>query len=308
MEDFITTAFGDHLLPIWSLRQDTWFCSLGAPPNAIPLLAVSHMTPLIDLLDPITSVETLRALDYTKAPVWFNAKEHWLSWIPTEPTSVLFEDPIGYLFDERPVDTVDEYTDFYGSGSDDGMPNEPSRILAGIRLSQEWTNIATTTASRLHEICMTLTASSDFYCRNRWTGDLADVPQKMDVTEVLVIHFTEEKAQEAVTVVDMSKIGISMEDRQYIHSLRLDERAKTGVLYYLDRDYQNTTFSHLLKHNVPIHYAYTNTEKGNWRYLRLSPEVWNEFSTVSEKKRNSEVLLEDLPSYEEWKTDWNRSD
>jgi hypothetical protein len=77
----------------------------------------------------------------------------------------------------------------------------------------------------------------------------------------------------------------------------------------MSRDFHEANFPHLLLHRVPIHVAWTNEEKGNWRFLRLSPEVWGEYAAVRAATTPGETItLADLPSGATWKNDWERSD
>ncbi|KAJ7511545.1 hypothetical protein B0H11DRAFT_1699608 [Mycena galericulata] len=108
----------------------------------------------------------------------------------------------------------------------------------------------------------------------------------------------------------LSASGLSSEDRNYVEALHLDARPKTGILFKLSRDYHEATFSHLLAHGVPVHYAWTEAEKMDGRFRRHSPDYWNEYSILSQDcaKADKEMKEEDLPSYSAWKEDLDRYD
>src|ERR1700761_1634473 len=108
----------DTLVPIWSFWNNTKWCSIYGPPDAIPLAAERYQHNPLRLLHGGTSEETLLDLDYTRYPVWYIPAEHWLGYIPTEALSEPMEDPIRHLFDRRPVRLVGEYAEIYGYDED----------------------------------------------------------------------------------------------------------------------------------------------------------------------------------------------
>ncbi|KAF8133105.1 hypothetical protein K438DRAFT_1787708 [Mycena galopus ATCC 62051] len=48
--------------------------------------------------------------------------------------------------------------------------------------------------------------------------------------------------------------------------------------------------------------------KGDWRFLRVNPEVWAEFLTEARRNPGTTISLRDLPSQAKWARDWGRSD
>ncbi|KAJ7848764.1 hypothetical protein B0H13DRAFT_1645410, partial [Mycena leptocephala] len=91
--------------------------------------------------------------------------------------------------------------------------------------------------------------------------------------------------------------------------LRLNDQPKVGVLYNMSRDFHEANLPHLVMHNVPIHVAWTDEEKKNWCFLRLSPEVWGEYAAMRASRTPGDVIsLADLPSRAAWRNDWDRSD
>lgn len=328
MDDFLVDSSGSPVEPIWSKRNDSWFCSFGATPDKIPFSAIKYKNPLPYLLKSTTPSDVLRALDYTKSPVWYNPEEHWLSWIPLgRPSWSDEEDPLAYLFDIRPVPTEANYTLMYGAGSDSDDPMEPKEVFAGYFIEENWQSTAKFHAQLLHGICMSLATTTTWYSSNRWTGASGDVPQKIDEPLLTMVHSSEDRARKAGAAIQRSTLSLvgfiawfqtlvrledttlHSEDQDYVRSLRLNERAKVGVLYNISRDLHEANFPHLLKHRVPIHVSWTDDEKNNWRFLRLSPEVWGEYAAVRASKSPGEIIsLADLPSGAAWKQEWDRSD
>ncbi|KAJ7806735.1 hypothetical protein B0H13DRAFT_1929446 [Mycena leptocephala] len=303
MDNFLTDTSGRVVEPAWSKRDDTWFCSFGASSESIPREALKFKTPLLYLLRSTTSDEVLAALDYTKSPVWYNPEEHWLSWIPLgrPDWSDGEDDLLAYLFDVRPIPTEANYASVYGTGSDSDDPMEPKDVFA-----------ATNTV---------------WYNTNRWTGASGDVPLKIEEVLFTMVLSSEEQAQrtgEAIkratlscagfiawfqTLIRLEDTALLQEDRDFVRSLRLSDRPKVRVLYNISRDLHEANFPHLIKHRVPIHVSWMEEEKNNWCFLRLSPEVWGEFSVAKASKAPDEdISLTDLPSGAAWRTEWERSD
>ncbi|KAJ6463804.1 hypothetical protein C8R47DRAFT_992408 [Mycena vitilis] len=150
------------------------------------------------------------------------------------------------------------------------------------------------------------------------------MPEEVDTDPVRLLHPTELRARQAIANIKretLSLLGfiswfqtvqhsgsLNAEDEEYVRSLRLDERPKAGVIYNLRRDFHEANFEHLLKFNVPIHVVWKEVMRNDWRFLRLRPEVWNEYVTTKEANPGVVITLQDLPSYEAWKDDWARSD
>ncbi|KAJ7873401.1 hypothetical protein B0H13DRAFT_2349097 [Mycena leptocephala] len=329
MDDFLLDSTGSTVEPTWSKRDDTWFCSFGASPDSIPRDALKFKAPLPYLLKSTTPDNVLTALDFAKSPVWYNPEEHWLSWVPLgKPNwSDHEEDPLAYLFDVRPVPTQANYTLMYGTGSDSDDPMEAKEVFAGYFLEESWQTTAKFHAELLHGICSTLATTTSWYCSDRWTGSSGDAPRKIEDTAITMVYSSEEGAQKAgaaikrstlsftgfiawfQTLIRLEDTSLHKEDQDYIRTLRLNDRPKAGVLYSMSRDLHEANFPHLILHRVPIHVAWTEEDKRNWRFLRLSPEVWGEYTAVRSSKAPSEMLsLADLPSGATWKEEWDRSD
>ncbi|KAJ7142939.1 hypothetical protein C8R44DRAFT_726232 [Mycena epipterygia] len=322
MEPFHIDARGNDIIPIWSLNQNLFWCTLSGHPNDIPTKAASYMSSIHHLLSESTPAEVKNDLDWTRRAVWYNPEEHWLGWTPRESIMPAFDDPIGFVFDSTFISVIEEEADV-GTNSEDGSPR---MALAGYRLNDEWTHTAVSTAQRLYSICRAAAAASDFYNEGPWTGVTGDLPHPLDESHLTRLHWNMDAAQQSAleakktilsllgflswfqTIQPLWSSAVSEEDRLYAQSLRLKDRPKTGVLYNLGRDYHEMNFRHLLQHDVPIHYPWTDVVKGEARFLRLSPEFWNEYSVVKEASGGREPDLCDMPSYSIWQEDLDRYD
>ncbi|KAJ7798604.1 hypothetical protein B0H13DRAFT_2391528 [Mycena leptocephala] len=269
------------------------------------------------------NVDAAQVHGFTKGPVWYNPKEHWLGWVPNSAASALFErideDVIGFLFDDDPVETADQHADVYGYSSEDEH-DVPREMYAGCYLDELWANTASEMAKRLHSVAITLASRTEFYARGP-TGEMGPVPAALDSEILFQLQTSEEGAQAAVTdakrailsalgfiawflsVRALSTTKLSVEDQEFVKSLRLDERRKTGVLLLLSRDYHYINLTHLINHGVVAHYAWRQQEREDRRFLRLSPEYWNEYATLKESAQGEEIFIESFPSYANWKDD-----
>jgi hypothetical protein len=174
---------------------------------------------------------------------------------------------------------------------------------------------------------MTLVMRSDFYGPHAWNTGIGDMPAQVDVDLLTMLMTTESEAQKVAQdarrsiLAQMAFLGwfcpiqagwerdLSENEAEFVRSLRLDSRPKRGFLFKLTRDYQEANFYHLLMHDVPVHYVYSNEEKSSGRFVRYSPEFWEEYMELRrEVGGNGAMDLSALPSYELWKTDLERYD
>ncbi|KAJ7482591.1 hypothetical protein FB451DRAFT_1029787 [Mycena latifolia] len=178
----------------------------------------------------------------------------------------------------------------------------------------------------LYEICIKLADSIDFYGRRSWLGERGDVPMPLDEGPLRSLLHTKEEAQLVIerarksilslmgfiacfqSLISLAVSELSEEQRKLVKSLYLEERPKAGVLYKLNRDYHEVSVAHLLRHGVAVHYVWTDDEKNDGRFLRLSPEFWNEYSGIRGGGAPKEVDLALLPSYADWREDLERYD
>jgi hypothetical protein len=326
---YFLDKFENFIQSNWSMRGDALICSVGAPATDVPLQVMTYMKPVPYLLNSTTRKEILEVLDFTKYAIWYNPEEHWLGWIPVGPPAddametEEYIDPVGFCFDESPIETTTEHADVYYS-SDEG--NEPRSVLAGWTLDQDWKEVATLTGERLLAICLKLASTNGFYNRGSHPGSMGDVPQPVDFELLGRVFYTDKEAQDAALVARralLSQLGfvswfqsvvhiatskLSAEDKEYVTNLRLPERPKTGVLYNLPRDIHEVNFAHLLHHQIRFHYVWSDKERSERRLLRFSPEYYNEISVLRDRADGGEIRTEDLPSYELWRDDLESSD
>ncbi|KAJ7887944.1 hypothetical protein B0H13DRAFT_2342179 [Mycena leptocephala] len=319
---YLTNRLGDYLMPIWSMRQNVLFCSLSGNPNSIPPKAMDYMSPVPFLLQDSTSKEVAQDLDFLEGPTWYNLREHWLRWVPTTEVPPLVDDPVGFLFSAEPPELEEETADLYYSSDEGGNPRS---TFAGYHIPNNWASTVSSVAHRLHGISMTLASSSDWYCRGTWTGALGAVPSLFEEVTLTMLHYREESAREAMrsaqrnvgshlgfiswfmSVKELKSCKLSNEDYQFVLSLRLNERSKAGVLFNISRDFREMNLIHLATHAVAAHYTWTTQDAADKRFLRLSPEYWNEFSVVRDAALGREIKIEDFPSYDSWKEDLERT-
>ncbi|KAJ7147067.1 hypothetical protein C8R43DRAFT_1129853 [Mycena crocata] len=314
---------GDSLIPLWSLKAGVLWCSINDNPSKIPPKANDYIKMSLPVLPKETSIEFIKDFDYMIRPVYYHSEEHWLGYIPTKATVPLEDDALGFIFDPEPVDTMSIYTDVYTNNDDEP---QPENVLVGYKISEVWTDLACVMARRLHAICYSLAVSTDFYGRDSWNGIMGDMPEAMDETKLERIHWNDEEAQQAVgnakrsimslvgflswfqTVKQITASDLDASDRAFVGSLRLKERPKTGFLFNLGKDMHEINLPHLANHDVPFHFAWTDSEKASPRFRRLGPEYWNELAQAREWSGGREVDVSELVSYERWKEDLERFD
>jgi hypothetical protein len=79
-------------------------------------------------------------------------------------------------------------------------------------------------------------------------------------------------------------------------------------VFNLTRDQHEINFPHWANHGVAFHYMWTETEAKNKRFLRFSPEYYEEVARLRELGNGESRSVEDLPSYDLWKDDLDGSD
>ncbi|KAJ7838437.1 hypothetical protein B0H13DRAFT_2367462 [Mycena leptocephala] len=299
-------------------------CSVYATPDSVPLSIMTFRDPVPYLLSRTLPKPLLVELDPTKYAVWYNPQEHWVGWIPRELPSDAMEtdevvDPLGYCFGSKEVETVAEYTDMYYS-SDEGGESRPT--LAGWTIANEWTSYVIQTGRHLHDICLELASSTEFY------NCPGPVPDPVDYARLELVFYQHEEALDAAesakraslsllgflawfsSVTEVSTSSLSPEDKKFVASLCLGDRRKAGIVYDLPRDLNEMNFAHLLNNKVGFHYAWSEAERKERRFIRFSPEYYNEVSVLRRAEGLEEIRMEDLPSFSSWRddligTDWN---
>jgi hypothetical protein len=327
---YFTDYVGNLLKSTWSARGRDLMCSIYAVPESVPMSILLFRDPVPFLLQPSVDKELLIELDPAKYAVWYNPREHWAGWIPRELPNDAMEteevsDPVGFCFSQKEVETVAEYAEVYYS-SDEGGISRPT--LAGWTLEPEWSSYVIQMGRRLHDVCLELASTTEFYTRPGLVRISGDVPNPLDYAKLERIFFQHSEAIEAaaeakrgilslmgflawfLSVVEISATSLSSEEQKFIASLRLNDRNKAGIVYDLTRDLNEVNFEHLLNNKVGFHYVWSNTERNNARLVRFSPEYYNELSVLRGNEDREDVLMEDLPSFGSWReallgTDWN---
>jgi hypothetical protein len=155
---------------------------------------------------------------------------------------------------------------------------------------------------------------------------VGDVPSAIDVRAIEILFSNDEEAQEAastakrgllsllsflswmLSLVQLKDTKRSAGDQQYLLQLRLDDRPRTGAVFNLTRDQHEVNFPHWANNGVPFHYVWTEEEAKNRRFLRFSPEYYEEVARLREAAKGDDINVEDLPSYALWKDDLDGSD
>ncbi|KAF8177939.1 hypothetical protein K438DRAFT_2180567 [Mycena galopus ATCC 62051] len=323
-DDFIFSDQGDAFLPLWSTQNSLLFYSFLAPVEDLPLNAHQYMEAPTSFLTPTSTIQDPERLDFLKGPVWYLPQEHWLSWIPKSSLTPTHDDPVSFLFVE-PVDYMEVSEDLYGMNSEDSDQEEGKPQEVGYQVVSEWSTPAVNIARRLSELVEVLASSCPWYCHVGSKAIGGDVPAAINGNPVLWVHEYHDNVGAAVVAFRRSCFSIlgfiawistlvvledilNREDALFVHSLSLDTRQKTGVIYHLERDYHEANFPHLLERGVPVHGVLTAKMKGNWCFKRIHQDVWTEAALVLKSEPRKRIALNDLPSYYEWADDWSRSD
>ncbi|KAJ7810958.1 hypothetical protein B0H14DRAFT_3480176 [Mycena olivaceomarginata] len=325
---YFQDSLGNLLVPIWSKKDSVRLCSLLAPPTSVAPKIMEYSDRALHLLDATIPKTVLQDLDYAVRAVWYRSDQHWLGWIPKgEPRSSPYEtdpplDLLGICFERGPAPTIDEFYDVYDSDHQISPVERP----AGCRLDSAWVQEVTYLGDRLHATSQTLAETSDFYSRGYPSNRIGDVPGPVDVKAIDVLFSNEGEAQDAamgarrsllsllgflswmMSLVQLKDTKLSAGDQKYLQQLRLDERPKTGAVFNLTRDQHEINFPHWANNGVPFHYIWTEEEARTSRFLRFSPEYYEEVARLREVSGGDSISVEDLPSYDHWKGDLEGSD
>ncbi|KAK7007002.1 hypothetical protein R3P38DRAFT_3213069 [Favolaschia claudopus] len=327
---YLSDKNGDLLVPIWSLNSGTTFCSFLAPFSSVStqILKYAYAVPL--LLEEETSLASLREINISKEAFWYNAREHWLGFIPKQPPPVgpFYEgwvDPIKLAFSEAHVPLIDQSA----SGYDSDGRSTPSRVY-GHCVDYDWANSMCELNDALESIWRSAITNSDFYRKGQWPGTYGETPRTVNKSKIKDTYEHEDEAHEAVfrarlslrsqvgfiawvfSVITVKEARLSEDDEDLLAAMRLPERPKTGTVYNLARDRYEVNFTHLINNDVPFHYAWTAAERDDSLFLRYSPEYHMEVADVvrgHDTPRVSDFAVQSLRSFPTWKrklqlTDW----
>ncbi|KAJ7170415.1 hypothetical protein C8R43DRAFT_944929 [Mycena crocata] len=279
--DFNLPLARDRSIPIWSVNGNIKFCSIGGSPDDIS-------PEITDYMDVPPTYPGIRALEATE------------------------EDPIDFVFDQEGVELIPEYIRIEGSSDSDG---KGGTHLAGYFIAKSWTLNTVWISGRLNDIIMELVLKTDFYGPNAWSNRLADLPPQVNEAELDKIHWNENAAQTVAgnarrtileqmafsswfsSIVPVWKHELSVDDRNFVDSLRLEERPKTGFIFSIEQDYHEMNNYHLMNHGIPFHFAWTAKEEVSARFRRYSPEFSEEYEVLKALNPGQPVDLHSLPSF-----------
>ncbi|KAJ6530384.1 hypothetical protein DFH09DRAFT_1326898 [Mycena vulgaris] len=328
MDDFdLTDSRGIHPVPIWSINAgDQHWCSFNSSPDNIAPDAWKYLHTTPTYPQDMDDNGHLAKLDGENYAVYYDSERHWIGWNPAQPwrpSTEDFVDPIEFIFHQGAVAVVAEYSEVL---QDRGSDDDGGDVLAGYFIENQWVNDVVALTRRLRDINLALVTKSDFYGPNEWTNAIGDIPEPADEERLSLIHYTHSDAQQVAATARRSILGqlgflnwfitiksdwaldLSSEDAIFVRSLHLGERPKRGFLFDLSYDYHEMNIAHLVLHDVPVHYAWTEREEGNGRFVRYSPAFLEESLALRTQQRGGIIDLRDLPSFPVWGPDLGRYD
>ncbi|KAJ6485489.1 hypothetical protein DFH09DRAFT_1339765 [Mycena vulgaris] len=326
LDDFkFTDSRGLNPVPIWSLNDgDQQWCSFNSSSDNIAPDTWKYLHTNPSYPSDMDDGGRLVKLDSENYAVYYDSMRHWIGWNPTQswrPSMGDASDPIEFIFDQNAVVTVPEYTEMLRDG---GSDDDGGDVLAGFFIQDRWVNDVVTLTRRLRDVNSALVMKSDFYRPNEWSNTIGDVPEPADEERLELIDYTQADAQQVAATARRAILGqlgflnrfitintdwaidLAQEDAILVQSLHLGERPKRGFLFDLSYDYHEINFTHLVAHDVPIHYAWTEREEGNGRFLRYSPAFLEEYAALRAEQEGGPIDLRDLPSFPAWGPDLGR--
>ncbi|KAJ7705407.1 hypothetical protein B0H17DRAFT_667109 [Mycena rosella] len=172
--------------------------------------------------------------------------------------------------------------------------------ICGVMLARPWVINTVYLSKRLHGAILSIVDKSPFYGPNSWSNSYGDMPEEVDEADIDNIFDTPASAQRGASTARralLSQMGflswlmkcklnalddLSTDDQAFVQSLHLAERPKRGIIFDLSRDYHEINFPHWIANDVPIHYAWTENEEGNPRFVRYSPVFMNDCDDLRE--------------------------
>ncbi|KAF8180503.1 hypothetical protein K438DRAFT_1976695 [Mycena galopus ATCC 62051] len=317
---------GVRPVPIWSVRDDVKWCSVGAAPFDIPPDANTYtlQSEHEDFED------VLRNEKSESYAAYFLPDQHWLGWAPVQSGNRRsdqadpFDDPAWFVFDLSDVD-LDEHRidDLYLGNSEPDLADVRGTLI-GYYLSRAWRKTVIHLSSRVRNISEILASSTEWYGKSSMYRVMGPMPGA--VTEEALERLVS-SAEEASIITRGARYSVASQlgwlcwftssngcwesslvkaDLDFVRSLSLQGRAKRGFLYNLSRDYHELNFSLLMICNVPFHFAWTPSEDATGRFIRCSPQFLSEYEGLA--SRGGRVELAGLPSFGLWKEDLGRYD
>ncbi|KAJ6517106.1 hypothetical protein DFH09DRAFT_1332469 [Mycena vulgaris] len=328
LDDFnLLNSRGLRPIPIWSIIDgDQQWCSYNSTTENIAPDAWKYLHTTPAYPQDMDDGGSLVKLDGENYAVYYDSTRHWIGWNPTQPALSSSEgilDPIEFVLDQGVVPTVAEYTEVLRDG---GSDDDGGNVLAGFFPDNGWVDDATALTKHLRDINAMLVEKNDFYGPNEWTKATGDVPEAADEERLALIHYTQSDAPKVAATARRAILGqlgflnwflsikadwttdLNQDDVEFVKSLHLGSRPKRGFLFDLSYDYHEINFPHLVEHDVPIHYPWTEREEGNGRFVRYSPGFLEEYYVLRAELGDGPVNLSDLPSFHAFKPDLGRYD
>jgi hypothetical protein len=322
---YFSDTYRKPLIPVWTPFGSSFICSINARAVPVAPQILKYREPVPFLLVPTASAQLLSDLNFLKFAVWYNASEHWKAYIPSSnprdsPFGDLEEDPVGTCYGDSYIGTTEETRELYTNNDD---VDQPELLSEGSFLSVDWVDEILLLGRRLHSICHALATTSEFYSNGNLVGEY---PDPLDQDRLRGVHehshAVQVTAQAAIrgvlsmlgfiawflSVVELHHTRLSDEVKDFITSLKLNERPKIGAVYDLGRDIHELNFEHLINNDVPFHYIWSDKERGDSRFIRFSPEYYHEVANLLSAAKGGEVEVRDLPSFDKWKDDLESTD
>jgi hypothetical protein len=90
---------------------------------------------------------------------------------------------------------------------------------------------------------------------------------------------------------------IPQETVDRIMGFGLEGRRKRGVLIELERDWRQINFPHLLRHQIPVYYRWSESLQDTQRFRSLSPHILRAFDELRRTTSDGKVFAVDLPEF-----------
>ncbi|KAK7033868.1 hypothetical protein R3P38DRAFT_3186105 [Favolaschia claudopus] len=332
-ELYFKDSTGEFIIPIWTVNGEDSFCSFFSQFSDTSSSLLDYRDPVPYLLGDQTPIHVLKDVGYDLFAFWYKPQQHWLGYIPTgPPPSEAFDqdwvDPLAVAFDESKVHYQDSYADGFGD-DDDGEPIPPQ--WCGYDISTQWVQDVCTLSHKLEFIWRSFVSNGLFYRKGRMPGITGDLPNVVNGPSLTSMLTSESEVDDVVfrarlalrsqigfiswllTVSSIEEAKLSEDYVQLLMSMRLPDRPKVGMVFDLSRDANEVNFKHLVDHHVPFHYSWTANERRNSRFLRYSPQYYNEVEELLKARSRSlltDLRVQDLKNYPVWRrklaaTDWN---
>ncbi|KAK6992123.1 hypothetical protein R3P38DRAFT_3226730 [Favolaschia claudopus] len=332
-ELYFKDSTGDFIVPIWTVNGSDAFCSFFSQFSDTSSHLSKYHDPVPYLLGDQTPIDVLKDIGFDLFAFWYKPQQHWLGYIPSGPppadASIRdWEDPLAIAFSDSDVSIQDSYAEGFGN-DDDGEPIPPQ--WCGYDIDAQWIKNICSLSHKIEFIWRSFVSNAHFYRRGRLPGITGDLPNVVNGPSLTSMLTSESEVDDVVfrarmalqsqigfvswllTVAKVEEAKLPGDYEQFLMSLRLHERPKVGMVFDLSRDVNEINFKHLVDNRIPFHYAWTVKERRNTRFLRYSPEYYNDVNELLKARSRSHLTdprVQDLKSFPVWRsklavTDWN---